>query len=390
MKTQGNLFIILLIISFNCISTISSSQTYAVGHKQITFTDPSRSNRAIQTEIYYPATTAGDNTPFVSGQFPLLVFGHGFVMAWSSYQWLWDSIVPHGYIMAFPRTEGNISPNHSEFGLDLAFLNGFIKTENSNSSSFFYQHVLNTSAIMGHSMGGGASFLAAANNSNLTTLINFAAAVTNPSSVDAAPDVTVPLLMFAGENDGVASPADHQIPMYNACGSSCKTKVTILGGGHCYFADYNFNCSFGEGTTSPQPTITRDQQHDYTFYILKPYLDFMLKSDVQAEIDFLDRLSNNQNITFVRNCSTNNIFADYRNSIQVNFANPANDIMDIEITNVTFPCEILITDLSGRKVQGYKSFERTNIIDLSSLEPSSYIISVINQNVQYHKLFIKE
>lgn len=53
-----------------------------IGHTTVTFTDASRSNRQIQTEVYYPATLAGDNTPISAGVFPLVVCGHGFVMTW--------------------------------------------------------------------------------------------------------------------------------------------------------------------------------------------------------------------------------------------------------------------------------------------------------------------
>ncbi len=116
------------------------SQTFQVGHRQVTYIDPARNNRQIQTEIYYPANTAGDNVPVASGQFPFLVFGHGFLMDWDSYKWMWDSLVPLGYIIAFPRTEGSISPNHLEFGKDLRFLNEKIKSENTNSTSFLYQN----------------------------------------------------------------------------------------------------------------------------------------------------------------------------------------------------------------------------------------------------------
>ncbi len=297
-----------------------AAQNYPIGHKQFNFVDPAR-NRTIQTEVYYPATSAGDNTPFANGQFPLLVFGHGFAMSWDSYEWLWDSIVPKGYIMAFPRTEGSVipAPDHEAFGLDLKFLNDFILSEGNNSSSFFYQHIIGTSAIMGHSMGGGSSFLAAANNTNLTALINFAAAETNPSAIAAAANVTVPAMVMYGLNDGVAPPADHQIPMYNALASSCKNLVGIIGGGHCYFADYNFNCSFGEGTTNPQPTITREQQHQIIAQILFPYLDFMLKNDLNAEQIFYQRLNTLNTITFQRNCLMNHDLAITR------FISPSNE-----------------------------------------------------------------
>lgn len=285
------------------LSTISVfSQSYFVGHKQITFVDSSRSNRQIQTEVYYPATTAGDNTPFATGQFPLIVFGHGFVMTWDSYSWLWDSLVVKGYILAFPRTEGSMSPSHSSFGLDLRFLNDYIKSQNTISSSFFFGKLNMKSSIMGHSMGGGSSFLAASNNTNLTTLINFAAAETNPSAIAAAANVSVPALVIYGVNDGVCPPAEDQIPMYNALSSSCKTLVGIIGGGHCYFANYNFNCNFGEGTTSPQPTITREQQHTITSQVLFPYLDYMLKDIASSELLFIQRLHSLTGITHQRNC----------------------------------------------------------------------------------------
>ncbi|MGQ9846709.1 MAG: poly(ethylene terephthalate) hydrolase family protein, partial [Bacteroidales bacterium] len=275
-------------------------------------------SRTIQTEVYYPATSAGDNKPFANGQFPVLVFGHGFVMAWDSYQWLWDSLVPRGYIMVFPRTEGGMSPSHSAFGEDLKFLNNFILSEGNNPLSDFYQHILGTSSIMGHSMGGGSSFLASANNTNLTTLINFAAAETNPSAIAAAANVSVPALVFYGLNDGVSPPANNQIQMYNALASTCKTRIGIIGGGHCYFADYNFNCSLGEATTNPQPTITREQQHQIISQLLFPYLDFMLKGNTVAEQIYYQRLNSLNTIVFERNClMSNDIFL-------TRFINPIN------------------------------------------------------------------
>ena len=50
------------------------------GHFNTTYQDPSRGNRNIETEVYYPATTAGDNTPMASRLISVIVFGHGFVM----------------------------------------------------------------------------------------------------------------------------------------------------------------------------------------------------------------------------------------------------------------------------------------------------------------------
>ena len=89
---------------------IVNAQPYQIGHTTLTFVDASRSNRSIATEIYYPADVAGDNVAVTSQnatQFPSLVFGHGFVMTWDAYQNFWNALVPNGYIIAFPKTEGD-------------------------------------------------------------------------------------------------------------------------------------------------------------------------------------------------------------------------------------------------------------------------------------------
>ena len=108
-----------------CLLVFSTSlfAQHQVGHTTITFQDANRGNRNIQTEIYYPAQTAGNNTTAVQDTFPVIVFGHGFVMAWDAYQNVWEEFVPQGYILVFPRTEGSIlGTNHQEFGWDLQFL----------------------------------------------------------------------------------------------------------------------------------------------------------------------------------------------------------------------------------------------------------------------------
>ncbi len=378
------------IVLFFFVSLYMIGQTYQIGHRQVIYTDPARNNRQILTEIYYPANTAGDNVAVASGQFPFIVFGHGFVMSWDSYKWMWDSLVPLGYILAFPRTEGSMSPSHLEFGKDLRFLNEKIKAEGNNSSSFLYQKVAQTSAIMGHSMGGGASFLAADNYTNFTTLINFAAANTNPSAITAAARVTVPVLMFCGENDGVTPPAQHQIPMYDSCASTCKTRVTIKGGGHCYFANYNFNCSFGEMTTSPQPTITREEQIARVNYLLVPYLNYMLKGNATAGTTFLSRLTNNANITYVRNCNTNVPEQGYLQNLFI-YPNPANKQFQIILPNEVNNLNITIYDILGKIIQHETKSGKNIVVNFKENFPSGiYFVKLNINNETYISKIIKQ
>jgi dienelactone hydrolase len=291
----------IITLNFICFCFFSFAQ-YQVGHTTITFNDPARTGgfgsgggtgRQIQTEIYYPANTAGDNVATASGQFPVITFGHGFAMAWDAYTNIWQRYVAKGYILAFPRTEGGLvpSPSHGDFGNDLKQVSDKMLALNSNSSSILYNKVLQKAAIMGHSMGGGASFLAAANNTNIQTVIGLAPAETTPSAISAAPNVNVPALVFSGSADGVTPPADHHIPIYQGLTSTCKSFVSITGGAHCYYANPNFNCDFGEGTSSPNISITRQVQQDLTYTILDPWLDYMLKGNCSSYVAFQTALA---------------------------------------------------------------------------------------------------
>ena len=259
----------------------------SIGHTTFTFNDPTRTGgvgsgggpgRQIQTEIYYPATSAGTSTPVATGEFPVIVFGHGFAMTWDAYSNIWEHYVPRGYIMAFVRTESSLfpSPSHGDFGLDLKLVaQKMLDLQTTNA--LFQNHIYPKAGIMGHSMGGGASFLAADNNTNIHALIGLAPAETNPSAIAVAPNVQVPSIVFSGSSDGVTPPAQHHIPMYNGVTSTCKSFVSITGGAHCYFANTNFNCDFGESTSSTGISISRTEQQNATYSILDPWLDYNLK-----------------------------------------------------------------------------------------------------------------
>jgi pimeloyl-ACP methyl ester carboxylesterase len=166
-----------------------SAQPFAVGHLATTYTDAGRSNRSVPVEIYYPADIAGDGVPVAAdsgARYPVLVFRHGFVMSWDAYANIWNALVPAGYIIAFPRTETGLSPQHAELGRDLSFVRNALLSEGADPGSLFYQRIAPVSAVMGHSMGGGASFLAAAQDTGFTAMVNFAAAETSPSAIAAA------------------------------------------------------------------------------------------------------------------------------------------------------------------------------------------------------------
>jgi alpha-beta hydrolase superfamily lysophospholipase len=302
-----------LLFTFSLFFTFAVfSQNYPIGHTTIMFEDPNRGNRQIETEIYYPATAAGDDTPGAVGSFPVIVFGHGFVMAWSAYENLWEEFVSRGYIMVFPRTEGNIlSTDHQEFGWDLQFLVTAMQQEGGDATSLLNGLVAPETALMGHSMGGGAAFLAADSlvtngNTNLKTLVGLAPAESTSngvSSIASATQITLPSLILSGEQDGVTPPADHHNPMYDNLASNCKSIIHIIGGAHCYFANSNFNCDFGESTSSTGIAVTREEQHEVTFDFVNLWLDYTLKNDCNDFSLFSDSLNTSTRINFNQECN---------------------------------------------------------------------------------------
>lgn len=282
-----------------------SAQSFEIGRTTITFIDASRGNRSIASEIYYPANSAGINVPVVSTtseSFPVLSFGHGFLMSWDAYQNIWEALVPQGYIMIFPKTEGGASPSHLEFGKDLAFVISQMALLNLNSSSIFYNRVSDKSALMGHSMGGGAAFLAVQFSNEIDAILTLAAAETNPSAIAAAGNLTIPALVIAGTNDCVTPTNTNQLPMYNALNSQCKSYISITGGSHCQMANYNLFCSIGESTCSPSPTISRTEQHQLLNPSMLYWLDYQLKSNCSAGDSFQQLLASSVGISTINNC----------------------------------------------------------------------------------------
>lgn len=342
------------------------SQPFQVGHTTINFTDTTRNNRVIATEVYYPSDVAGDNvalTNIYSGTFPVLSFGHGFVMTWDAYQNFWNFLVPNGYIMVFPKTEGSLAPSHLNFGKDLAFVLTQMTALGNNSSSIFYNRISPMNSVMGHSMGGGASFLAAQFDNTIKTLVNFASAETNPSAISAAASITVPSLLFAGVNDCVTPPGTNQNPMYANLGSSCKTLISIIGASHCQMADSNTLCSFGELTCTPSATITRSAQHAKIFSYLLPWLEYQLKGNCSQGNFFDNQIVADTTINYLKNCTLCNPldtgFLNEKAEINI-YPNPVPAHLNIE-GNLLVNYQLKVYDMHSRLLIESNFVQQTSI-----------------------------
>ena len=386
MKFKINLKNYLALGSLIFISSSMFAQSFNIGHTSRVFYDSVR-NRNITTEIYYPADNSGENEPVSIGNFPVLVFGHGYLMSWDSYQNFWTEIVPNGYVICFPTTEMGIAPDHQQFGLDLKFMATQMQIESQDSTSLFFNSLAPETGLIGHSMGGGASFLAAENNSNIHTLINFAAAETSPSAISAASNISVPSLIFSGDDDCVAPPINHQNIMYDSLNSNCKTQIKIINGGHCYFADESTICSFGESFCNGSLNITRPEQQAVTNDFLNLWLDYSLKGNQNALIVFNDSLQTSNRVNYLQNCNTLGLrFFDITIGIDI-FPNPVIDKLNLVIPNEYINGILTINNLVGQQVYKKLILSTNTQINVSAYANGSYFISYIKDSIiQYNKI----
>jgi dienelactone hydrolase len=86
---------------------------FAVGVSHFTLVDPSRGtaalgddppapNRTLPVTLHYPATGEADGAPPAAGQFPLVVFAHGFNISAAAYDDFTRDLAAQGFIVAAP------------------------------------------------------------------------------------------------------------------------------------------------------------------------------------------------------------------------------------------------------------------------------------------------
>ncbi len=320
-----------------------SISAYEVGQFNQTFVDSSRDNRQIETEIFYPVSSE-----FSREEFPIIIFGHGWLMNYSNYSQFGSELVSAGNIVAFPRTEENLWPDHQEFALDLSFLSTALQQENMNVASALFGIVDSLSFAMGHSMGGGCAVLSAAESDVFSAMITFAAADTDPSAIIAADNIIIPTITFSASADNIAPPSSHQIPIYENLQSDYKAYISLLGEDHL-------------GITS----------NNIAFDLIHPFLNFISSGNTsyQTEFEMLLQnyaLDNEIEYELIDNVSASEeLQLNLENSIW-NYPNPFDPSTTISFSLTTESIEnteIVIYNLKGQKV---KTLECIDCVDASS------------------------
>ncbi len=365
------------------LGTTAASAQFQVGQTTLTFNDPLRTGgvgngggpgRQIETEVYYPADVAGQSVNVAEGAFPVVVVGHGFLMTFDVYENLSQLLVPEGYIVAIPKTEGTFAASHADFGLDIALVANRLRELNGDGASLFSGHVTPQAALTGHSMGGGASVLAA-QVGDFDAYVGFASAETNPSAVAAAANVAVPMLMFAADGDAVTPPADHQIPIYNAWASSCKALVTIEGGGHCFFASESAACDVGELLSGSTITITREEQQATMNLYMLPWLAFWLQGQEDAYAEFESLLEASAGVTYSLDCAApTGVATAYKASEIELFPNPC--VREVRLQGLLESASFQVFRPTGRMVAEGRLQPESATLDVSTWPAGYYFLRI--------------
>lgn len=199
-----------------------------------------------------------------SDGFPVVAFGHGFLQGPRRYASTLTALAARGYVVVAPRTERGLPPRHGRLADDLV---GAIEWTRAHVPSA----QPTSSAVAGHSMGGGAALLAASRSAEVDAVVTLAAAQTIPSAVAASGSISAPTLFVVGSLDRIVRPAT-TFAMYEAVAGPA-TFVSITGGYHCGFND---STTF-RGLACDSGTISRDEQLALTQQVVGDWLDVTLR-----------------------------------------------------------------------------------------------------------------
>ena len=264
---------LLCVVSIACGADLADPGPFATGERQVTVMRPDTTTFTAQ--LFYPATVEGDDTPLDSsgGPYPAITFGHGFVQQVLQYEPTLRHLASHGYVVMATNSQLTLAPDHAEYAKELSYTLDFLTGENTDGGSeLFGQIDIARYGASGHSMGSGASILAAASDPQIRAVANLAASETDPSAIAAMADVDVPISLITGTADTIVPTVTNGQLMFDA-GTAPKQLPQILGGSHCGFQDLSVPlfCDTATIPLADQLALTRRE--------LTAFFDLYLKED---------------------------------------------------------------------------------------------------------------
>mgnify|MGYP001174911955 CR=1 FL=1 len=183
--------------------------------------------------VFYPLTLSFDPP---NGA---VAFMPGFRAPASIYEWWGPALASLGYSVFILETNTPTDSLAARADALIAAVD-FIKSENQNSSAPVADKIdIEKIAIMGHSMGGGASLLAATQiEDDIKAVIPLALYCCEPGQSFSGDygNLEVPAMIIASTEDEVAPPGDHAKLLYDSIGGS-RTYIEFASGDHMFVSN---------------------------------------------------------------------------------------------------------------------------------------------------------
>ncbi|MCS7053034.1 MAG: hypothetical protein NZM09_04800 [Ignavibacterium sp.] len=286
------ILILYLLLSLSVIAQPENPGPLKAGWTNLTI---NRDGRTLNSILYYPSYVEGSGAQIdtTNGPYPIIAFGHGFAMQNSYYISLFKHLASYGYVVIAPQFP---DVNHLQLAFDLLFCVRHLKNQNTNPTSIFFRMIDTTKVgLSGHSMGGGASLLAAANDSSIAVVAPLAAAETNPSVISVMNQIKSVVYLITAQNDGITPPQNHQIPMFNNA-LPIRGLPIIKGANHTKFMDTRI-----WDWTDPRGYLTPAEQLRLTRRYLTSVYNLFLKEDTSYfKFTFGSLIQNDTSIIFQR------------------------------------------------------------------------------------------
>jgi dienelactone hydrolase len=170
-------------------------------------------------------------TPRAGLGLPAVAFGHGWLQPPERYRELLHHLASWGIVAAAPATQRGPLPSHRLLGADLLTTLDVVTTVRLGPDGISVDPA--KLGLAGHSTGGGAAVLAAAQDAQaehprIKAVATITAAQTLPPATEVAKEITVPGLHLAAEDDLVAPAVAHAEAITNAWGGD-DVQLRLLG-----------------------------------------------------------------------------------------------------------------------------------------------------------------
>jgi dienelactone hydrolase len=186
--------------------------------------------------IYFPANKGED--------FAGVAISPGFVESQKNMSWWGNHLASHGFaVLILDTNELSDDPVLRADALMAAI--AVLRNEGERMGGTLRGKILNDRmAVMGHSMGGGGTLIAAnAHSAKLKAAIPFTP--WQPGGDFSA--ISIPTLVIAGESDRIAPVADHAFPHFDSLSDDIPKMYFEIRGGNHYIA----NTDTGEDRLTP-------------------------------------------------------------------------------------------------------------------------------------------